>query len=87
MPLMPFVMRLMGALALTFVSASVWSADFVEGTHYERLPISVETADKSKVEVVEVFSYACVHCFNFAAAFRARIVRTGSPPKALTCMS
>ncbi len=41
------------------------AAEFVEGTHYELLPVSVETRDATKVEVVEVFSYACVHCFNF----------------------
>ncbi len=41
------------------------AAEFVEGTHYEKLPISVDTGDDSKVEVVEVFSYACIHCFNF----------------------
>ncbi len=40
-------------------------ANFVEGTHYKRLEIDVETADPDKVEVVEVFSYMCVHCFNF----------------------
>jgi len=47
------------------ISAPVRAAEFVEGTHYEVLPVSVETRDASKVEVVEVFSYACVHCFNF----------------------
>ncbi|MEM9622451.1 MAG: thiol:disulfide interchange protein DsbA/DsbL [Pseudomonadota bacterium] len=38
---------------------------FVEGEHYKRLPISVDTEDPAKVEVVEVFSYMCVHCYNF----------------------
>lgn len=40
-------------------------ARFVAGTHYEVLEIPVDTQDKSKVEVVEMFSYACIHCFNF----------------------
>jgi len=39
--------------------------EFVEGQHYKVLPISVDTRDKDKVEVVEVFSYMCVHCYNF----------------------
>ena len=51
-------------VALSF-STSVRAAEFIEGTHYEVLPVTVETRDASKVEVVEVFSYACVHCFNF----------------------
>ena len=51
-------------VSLSF-STPVRAAEFIEGTHYEVLPVSVETRDASKVEVVEVFSYACVHCFNF----------------------
>jgi thiol:disulfide interchange protein DsbA len=39
--------------------------EFEEGVHYQRLPMSVETHDDGKVEVVEVFSYACVHCKTF----------------------
>ena len=38
---------------------------FVAGTHYEVLDIPVDTRDAKKVEVVEMFSYACIHCFNF----------------------
>lgn len=45
--------------------SSAWAAEFVEGTHYERLPVPVDTAVDGKVEVVEMFSYACVHCYNF----------------------
>jgi thiol:disulfide interchange protein DsbA len=48
-----------------FVSMQAGAEEFVEGTHYEVLPIGVETRDPAKVEVVEVFSYACIHCFNF----------------------
>lgn len=36
-----------------------------EGVNYERLPVAIETRDPKKVEVVEVFSYACVHCKSF----------------------
>ncbi|XOV83860.1 MAG: thiol:disulfide interchange protein DsbA/DsbL [bacterium] len=58
------VTSLIVLVALLF-GTSARAAEFVEGTHYEVLPVSVETRDASKVEVVEVFSYACVHCFNF----------------------
>lgn len=43
-------------------------AAFEEGKHYERLPIPVDTRDADKVEVVEVFSYGCIHCKNFQSA-------------------
>lgn len=38
---------------------------FKAGVHYTELkfPVKPETADK--IEVMEVFSYGCIHCFNF----------------------
>jgi len=57
--------KFLGTALLLMVAAGSWAAEFVEGTHYERLPVSVDTPDDGRVEVVEVFSYACVHCFNF----------------------
>jgi protein dithiol oxidoreductase (disulfide-forming) len=51
--------------AQTLFLSTAHAADFVEGTHYERLPVAVDTVDDNTVEVVEMFSYACVHCFNF----------------------
>ena len=41
---------------------------FQEGTHYTRLPVPVETRDPSKIEVVEVFSYTCIHCYRLQSA-------------------
>jgi len=38
------------------------------GVHYEELLVPSAPADTSTVEVVEMFSYACIHCFNFDAA-------------------
>lgn len=42
---------------------------FVEGTHYERLDVPVQTGledtQPPQVEVVEVFSYMCIHCYSF----------------------
>ena len=37
---------------------------FAEGTHYTKLSIPVETEDPTKIEVVEVFSYMCPHCYT-----------------------
>ena len=40
------------------------NAEFKKGVDYIELPVRVETRDPSKIEVVEVFSYACVHCYR-----------------------
>ncbi len=65
---MSFSVRLPILVAMLFLalSPSVRAEEaFTAGTHYEVLPIPVKTVDASKVEVVEMFSYACVHCFSF----------------------
>ena len=50
-------------------SAAENPAAFVEGTHYERIDVPVETGleneSPAQVEVVEVFSYMCIHCYSF----------------------
>ena len=43
---------------------TVNAAEFQEGVDYVELPVPVETRDSNKIEVVEVFSYACIHCYN-----------------------
>ena len=51
---------------LFFVYGSVHADEkFIEGKHYERLPIYIEPSQDGAIEVVEVFSYGCIHCFNF----------------------
>ena len=52
-------------LLLAFTALPLQAAEYVEGTHYARLAVPVATQDPAKVEVVEVFSYACIHCKNF----------------------
>jgi thiol:disulfide interchange protein DsbA len=63
------------ALLTTLLAQAVpaWSeaAVYQEGEHFERLPIPVDTRDPSKVEVVEVFSYGCIHCKTFQGAVDA----------------
>ena len=53
------------------VQVNAQAMEFEEGTHYERLTVPVQTADESRVEVVEAFSYACVHCKTFDPAVEA----------------
>lgn len=36
-----------------------------EGVDYETLAQPIPTYAKGKIEIAEVFSYACVHCFHF----------------------
>ncbi|MEE8431241.1 MAG: peptidylprolyl isomerase, partial [Candidatus Desulfatibia sp.] len=38
---------------------------FIAGEHYVVLDKPVATRDSSKIEVVEMFSYACSHCYEF----------------------
>lgn len=51
------------------VNAAETPAAFVEGTHYQRIDVPVETGfeneSPAQVEVVEVFSYMCIHCYSF----------------------
>lgn len=44
------------------------AAAYQEGRHYVRLPTPVETRNPDRIEVVELFSYGCIHCFNFDPA-------------------
>lgn len=59
------------ALAAAFTASTLQAMEFEEGTHYERLTVPVQTADETRVEVVEAFSYACIHCKTFDPSVEA----------------
>ena len=59
------------AIVLALGGQAAFADQYEVGVHYERLPIAVDTADPSKIEVVEVFSYGCPHCFAFEPAIEA----------------
>ena len=59
------------ALAATAASAAEQVAEYQQGVDFAALPIPVETRDPAKIEVVEVFSYACIHCYNLEPALEA----------------
>jgi thiol:disulfide interchange protein DsbA len=62
----------LGACALLLGSAAVSAPlQLVEGHHYRTLANPVTTDTGSKIEVLEAFSYGCVHCFNFEPALRS----------------
>lgn len=58
-------MRKLVALVGLLFSVNAFSADYLEGQHYSLLANPVAVADPKKVEVVELFSYHCGHCFHF----------------------
>ena len=70
-------MRIFTALIGMFWSLSVFAAEaaspakYLEGRDYTRLEAPVPTLDPRKIEVTEVFSYICPHCYHFEPAVEA----------------
>ncbi|RDS79418.1 thiol:disulfide interchange protein DsbA/DsbL [Dyella monticola] len=61
------IAALCGLLLTTACSAASPNAPYTEGNQYITLPAPYHRVSPSgKVEVVEVFSYACIHCAEFA---------------------
>jgi thiol:disulfide interchange protein DsbA len=60
------VWLLVGGLLATACSAQTSKAPFTEGVEYVTIAHPQRLSDSGKVEVVEVFSYGCVHCAHFA---------------------
>lgn len=63
-------MRILAAVLGTLFSLAVFAADpaqpaYLEGRDYSLLDQPVRTLNPAKIEVVEVFSYTCPHCFHF----------------------
>lgn len=54
-----------GIALVLFLPGLVWAANYEAGKQYLVLEDPVPTSDPSKVEVVEVFWYGCIHCFHF----------------------
>lgn len=54
-------------LLLPMAMCQAETEKYEAGVHYEVLPQPIRTADATKIEVNEVFSYTCGHCFNFEA--------------------
>ncbi len=61
-----FIAKLLGSLVLALPVAAVAAPAWTEGVHYERLvPEQHTNVPAGKVEVLEVFSYACIACNRF----------------------
>lgn len=59
------------ALALAGAASAAAPVTLVEGQNFRTLSPSVTPDNPNKIEVLEVFSYACVHCFEFEPAMRS----------------
>jgi thiol:disulfide interchange protein DsbA len=65
---MKITTKWLSAFLLPFVLSTAWAAAvFVEGEQYTRLASPQPTSAPGKIEVVEMFSYACPHCFHMEA--------------------
>lgn len=63
-----YAFALLAALAAPAALAQGLLEKYQAGTHYYPIqPAQAVTAPKGKVEVLEVFSYACIHCAHFQA--------------------
>ncbi|MBV1907271.1 MAG: thiol:disulfide interchange protein DsbA/DsbL [Pseudomonadales bacterium] len=60
-----FVKGLCAVAFLLFGFQLFGQQGYEQGVDYQKLVIPVQTLDESKVEVIEIFSYGCVHCYNF----------------------
>ena len=63
------ILALLGSMALANACAAQTSpaAPYTEGKEYVTLPVPHERdSSVGKVELVEVFSYGCIHCAHFA---------------------
>lgn len=56
---------LIWAVMLLPIAAIAMPLAYVEGVHYKPTAKRLATSDKDIVEVVEMFSYSCPHCFRF----------------------
>jgi protein dithiol oxidoreductase (disulfide-forming) len=65
------VVALVCLLAMSAVAQERPERTFEAGRHYQVLPVPVRVADPERLEVVEVFSYGCVHCYMFQASVEA----------------
>jgi thiol:disulfide interchange protein DsbA len=67
---MSFSFKALGLLLVLFLGLQVAAQQgqekgFEEGVHFKKLSVPVQTQDAEKIEVLEIFSYGCVHCYNF----------------------
>lgn len=65
------------AVVVLAATAAVSAQEFRERRDYFKLPVPVETRDPEKIEVVEVFSYGCIHCYQLEPLLNAWVLTQG----------
>lgn len=70
------VVRSLAVVALA-VAAVVPAQEFRERQDYFKLSVPVETRNPQKIEVVEVFSYGCIHCYQLEPILNAWVLAQG----------
>jgi thiol:disulfide interchange protein DsbA len=76
---LPLRLRTLTLAALLLASGVACSADYKEGEHYKALkPAQATSVAPGKVEVVEVFWYACGHCYLIEPTLESW-VKNGKP--------
>lgn len=65
------ILVVVSSLLMLAAAQTVAAAEYEEGVSYARIAVPVETQDPSRIEVVELFSYACVHCKTFDPTLEA----------------
>ena len=62
---MKFLKLTLATLFFVISAPLAHAADYKQGSDYQRIIPPVPTNTTDKIEVVEVFSYGCSHCFRF----------------------
>ena len=65
------------AVAASALANTVCAQQYTEGQDYFKLPVPVETRNPEKIEVVEVFSYGCIHCYQLEPDLTAWLAAQG----------
>lgn len=73
---MNLVARSLAAVALA-AAVTVPAQEFKEREDFFKLPVPVETRNPEKIEVVEVFSYRCIHCYQLEPILNAWVLAQG----------
>ena len=65
--------RFCAIVAFLALAVAAQAQGYKQGVDYFKLPVPVETRDADKIEVVEVFSYGCIHCYQLESMLNAWI--------------
>ncbi len=64
---MQFLKKITFILCLSIIAipTTLWAAQYQAGVDYEIINPAQPSSNKDQIEVIEIFSYSCPHCFKF----------------------